>query len=112
MSYPDNGPQGYPQGYPQSYYGPPPVHPQATTVLVLGVLGMSLCGFCAPFAWFKGRTVLAEIDGSGGQIGGRTQVYAGYILGIVGTCLLAFTVLIFGVALVLMIVGAMAGSSS
>ncbi|MFE5480250.1 DUF4190 domain-containing protein [Nocardia sp. NPDC056541] len=108
MSYPDNGPQGYPQGY----YGPPPEHPQATTVLVLGVLGMSLCGLCAPFAWLKGRGVLAEIDGSGGQIGGRTQVYAGYILGIVGTCLLAFTVLIFGVALVLMIVGAMADSSS
>ncbi|TCK00462.1 hypothetical protein [Nocardia alba] len=108
MSYPDNGPQGYPQ----AYYGPPPEHPQATTVLVLGVLGMSLCSFCAPFAWLKGRSVLAEIDGSGGRIGGRTQVYAGYILGIVGTCLLVSMVLIVGAAVVLMIVGAMADSSS
>ncbi|MGS2807289.1 DUF4190 domain-containing protein [Nocardia sp. MW-W600-9] len=99
-----------PQGYPG--YGPPPDHPQATTVLILGILGLALCGVLAPFAWAKGRTVLGEIDASQGRVGGRSQAYAGYIMGIVGSVVLAVSLLI-GVAsvVVLVIVGAAESSA-
>ncbi|MFC4374149.1 DUF4190 domain-containing protein [Nocardia halotolerans] len=90
-----------PQGY-LGYFRPPD-HPQSTLVLVLGVLGLALCGLCAPFAWVKGRQALTEIDAAGGTIGGRSQVYAGYIMGIVGSAVLGMMVLLglFGVLVAL-----------
>lgn len=70
-------------------YAPlPPNHPQATTALVLGILGIVVCGVIAPFAWSMGGTAVREIDASGGQWGGRTEANAGRILGMVGTILL------------------------
>ncbi|WP_446225221.1 DUF4190 domain-containing protein [Nocardia sp. IBHARD005] len=87
---------------PQGYYPRPPEHPESNTVLILGILGLALCGFCAPFAWLKGRKVVAEIDGSGGQFGGRSQANAGYIMGIVGTSVLGlYVVLTIGVVILL-----------
>lgn len=83
-------------GYPQPYgspYGPPPDHPQATTILVLGILGLVFCQLFAPVAWFMGRKALAEIDASGGAIGGRSNVKAGYICGIIGTILMLLVVI-------------------
>ncbi|MFC6011301.1 DUF4190 domain-containing protein [Nocardia lasii] len=100
----------YPSTPPPGYYGPPPEHPDANTALILGILGLSLCGVCAPFAWIKGRKVLAEIDAGGGRVGGRSQANAGYIMGIIGTCMLALSVLIVVGAVLLMVVSA--GSSS
>jgi uncharacterized membrane protein YjgN (DUF898 family) len=70
------------------YAPPPPNHPQATTALVLGVLGVVACGVIAPFAWNIGAKAVQEIDVSGGAWGGRTEANAGRILGIVGTVLL------------------------
>jgi uncharacterized membrane protein YjgN (DUF898 family) len=67
----------------------PPNHPQATTVLVLGILGLVVCGILGPFAWTMGNRVVAEIDASGGRVGGRTEANVGRILGIVATALLA-----------------------
>ena len=64
MSYP---PPAY--GYPA--YSPPPDHPQATIVLILGIVGMMFSPSCAPFAWVLGRRALNEIDASGGAVGGR-----------------------------------------
>ncbi len=81
-------PYGYgmsPTGVP---YGPPPDHPQATTVLVLGVLSFALCQVLAPFAWVMGRRVLREIDAAPGRYGGRSTVQVGHVLGIVGTIIL------------------------
>lgn len=66
-----------------------PDHPQATTVLILGILGLAVCQAIAPFAWVKGSRVKQEIDASGGRYGGRSQVQIGYVLGIVGSALLA-----------------------
>ncbi|MGC4110673.1 MAG: DUF4190 domain-containing protein [Nocardioides sp.] len=77
-------------------YGPPaPNHPQATTVLVLGILGIVVCGLVGPFAWSMGNGVVREIDASGGQWGGRTEANVGRVLGIVATCLLVLSVLLF-----------------
>ncbi|MGY0502081.1 DUF4190 domain-containing protein [Nocardia sp. FBN12] len=96
---------------PQGYYQRPPEHPQATTVLILGCLGLAFCGFCAPFAWIKGRKVLAEIDAAGGQIGGRSQASAGHVMGIVGTALLGIMLLAMIGGIALMIISAEAESA-
>lgn len=89
----DPGPPGY---FPPPYTGyPPPMypaHPQSTTALVLGVVGLVLCGFASPFAIWLGRKSMREIDASGGRLGGRGQALAGFILGIVGTAFLVIAV--------------------
>jgi uncharacterized membrane protein YjgN (DUF898 family) len=85
--------------YPQQPGGdqpmPPQDHPRATTSLVLGILGIVICGICAPFAWKFGKQAVTEIDASGGRMGGRGQAQAGYILGIIGTILLILTIVFF-----------------
>jgi len=85
--------------YPQQPGGdqpmPPQDHPRATTSLVLGILGIVICGICAPFAWKFGKQAVTEIDASGGRMGGRGQAQAGYILGIIGTILLILTIIFF-----------------
>jgi uncharacterized membrane protein YjgN (DUF898 family) len=78
-------PPGYP-AYPQ-----PPKHPQATTVLVLGILGIVVCGLIGPFAWSMGNRVVGEINASGGRWGGESEATIGRILGIVSTALLVLT---------------------
>ncbi|WP_188111216.1 DUF4190 domain-containing protein [Nocardioides antri] len=70
-----------------------PDHPQASTVLILGILGMAVCQVIAPFAWVMGSRVKKEIEAPGSQYGGRSQVQVGYVLGIVGSCLLGLYVL-------------------
>jgi hypothetical protein len=71
-------------------------HPRTTTVLVLGILSLVVCGVLGPFAWSMGNTALREIDASyrtGRPLGGRETVNVGRILGIVGTVLLVLGVL-------------------
>ncbi|MEV6319764.1 DUF4190 domain-containing protein [Nocardia sp. NPDC051787] len=110
MSYP---PQQPPYGYPAyGAYGPPPDHPQATTILILGILSLVLCQIMGPFAWVMGKRALNEIDASGGAIGGRGNVNAGYICGIIATVLLCLSLLIVLLFVVLGLIGAFAGSSS
>ena len=47
-------------GYGAPAYGPPPPnHPQAVTILVLGILSLVLCGFLGIPAWVMGSAVLA-----------------------------------------------------
>jgi uncharacterized membrane protein YjgN (DUF898 family) len=92
-------------------YGPPPPnHPQATTVLVLGIVGVLVCGIVAPFAWVMGNRVIHEIDASGGRWGGRTEANVGRILGIVLTVLLIAS--FFLVVLVFTLGGVIASSFS
>lgn len=93
--------------YPPPGYGAPiqyaPDHPKATTSLVLGILGVVLCQVLGPFAWAMGKKTLDEIDASQGRLGGRGAAQAGYILGIVGTVLLALSVLLIVVYVIFMI---------
>ena len=114
--YPPPAPGGYyppppypgypPMGYPPMGY-PPPAHPQSTLALVLGIVGLVLCGFASPFALWLGRKSMREIDASGGQLSGRGQAQAGFILGIIGT---VFMVLLL-VLMVTGVLGAMLQSS-
>lgn len=112
MTQPPTPPPGQPPygDYPPNQYGQPPFagfaqpdHQQAVLVLVLGILGLVLCQLISPVAWVMGNRVVAEIDASNGQIGGRGTANAGRICGIVGTMLiiLGFVVTIGAIAVIL-----------
>jgi hypothetical protein len=53
---------------------PAPVHPKATTVLILGILGFLTCGITGIVAAIMGGRTLREIDAQPGRYSGRTQV--------------------------------------
>jgi hypothetical protein len=76
-----------------------PEQSQATTVLVLGILGIEICGILAPFAWNMGTKELAAIDAGRRPPENRGTANAGRILGIIGTVLLAI-----GLAVLLLLV--------
>ncbi|MFI6871374.1 DUF4190 domain-containing protein [Nocardia sp. NPDC050406] len=106
MSYP---PYGY-QGYPGYGYGPPQDHPQATTILVIGILSLVFCQILGPVAWIMGSKARKEIDHSGGAIGGRGNVTAGWVCGIIASCLLILAVVIYGGVILVSVVAAASGS--
>lgn len=81
-----------------------PEQSQATTALVLGILGIVICGVLAPFAWVMGKNEVDAIDAGRRNPANRGTANAGKILGIVGTVLLAIGVIF----LVLFIAGAIA----
>ena len=60
--------------------------PGAVASLVLGILGIVICGLLAPFAWQQGRKAeaLARAEGYDGE----GMATAGKVLGIIGTALL------------------------
>jgi hypothetical protein len=96
---------GQPAGY-------APDHPKATTALVLGILGIVICGIIAPFAWRIGKQTLDEIDASNGQLGGRGSAQAGYVLGIIGTVLLGLGLLFAVGLLAIGVISAVSSSTS
>ena len=75
-------------------------------MLILGILGIVVCGFIAPFAWRMGKRTVDEIDASQGRLGGRGSAQAGYILGLIGTVLLGLGLLFLVVVVVIAIIGA------
>jgi hypothetical protein len=98
QQYPPQAPQpGVPGGL-------KPKHPQATTVLVLGIVGFIFCQILGPFAWVMGNKTIKEIDANPNQWDGRSEALVGKILGIVSTVLLVLSVLtliaVFGFILV------------
>ena len=91
-----------PAAYP-AYGGGYPMgreHPQGTLVLILGILGIVVCGVCAPFAWVMGRRAMREIDSSGQTFSNRGQIQAGMVCGIVGTVLWALGFIIYAVMII------------
>lgn len=97
--------QPYGYGQPATPYGSPgyavPDDKGATTAMVLGIvgiaLGFTLCfgvGFIvSPFALFTGLASKRRIDASGGQLGGRGNAQAGFVMGIIGSILLVLFIL-------------------
>jgi hypothetical protein len=88
-----------PYQQPPPYRWVPPEHPQGTTVLILGILSLAVCGLIGPFAWSMGHTALQEIDANPSAYSNRSYVLIGYICGIVGTCLTILGVVMLVVAL-------------
>lgn len=75
--------------------GVPANHPRAVLILVLGILSITCCGiFTGIPAFIMGKKALAEIDASGGTIGGRGMVQAGWICSIVGMVLFVLGVIV------------------
>lgn len=95
---------------PYGGYGDPTHdHPQATTVLVLGIVSVFV-GLLGPVAWYLGSKAKKEIEASGGRLGGMQSVQIGWILGIVMTVLLIITV-VAGIAILVLVVGVLASTS-
>ena len=89
-------PAGYPVPTPYgSSYGALPDHPQAMTSRVLGILGLVLFPPLAPFAWSMASKARREIAQSPGRFNSSGTLTVGYVLGIIGTALLALAVAAF-----------------
>lgn len=67
---------------------------QATTVLVLGILSVTICSLMGPLAWHYGNDELRRIDAGQANPLKRGEVVAGRILGIISTVLLFVAMLI------------------
>ena len=67
---------------------------RGTLILVLGILGIVVCAFCAPVAWIMGSNDLKEIDAGRMDPQGRDQTNIGKILGIIGSILLILLVVV------------------
>jgi hypothetical protein len=80
---------------------PYPEQSQATTALVLGILGLVICQVLGPFAWSIGNKELQAIDAGRRPPENRGTANAGKILGIVSTVLLGVGI----VFIILLIVG-------
>lgn len=111
---PGYGPPGYgPPGYGQPAYGQPVgyggqrEHPQGTTILILGILSLVICGFLGPFAWSMGNSALREIDANPGAYSNRGSVAAGRICGMITSILM-----IAGIALFVLVIALGAASST
>jgi hypothetical protein len=85
---------------PPGVYGPPPGYVlrvpsdgQATTALVLGLVGILSCGIFGPVAYFIGDASLSRIRASAGALGGESQAQAGRVLGVIGTVQLGLAIL-------------------
>ncbi len=76
-------------------YGMTRQHPQGTTILVLGILSLVVCGLLGPFAWSMGSKALREMDAGSDMWTNRGSVSAGRICGIISTCLLAVGIVFF-----------------
>ncbi len=72
-----------------------PEQSQATTILVLGILGIICCGPLGIAAWVMGNNELAAIDAGRRSPKSRSTANAGRIMGIIGTVLLVLGILLF-----------------
>ena len=82
---------GPPPAAPHGPYGPAPygARRSGTTALVLGILGLVLCGLLAPVAWVYGSGAIDDNAGTPDEGLAR----AGQILGMVGTAVLFFSLI-------------------
>ncbi|MEW4565913.1 DUF4190 domain-containing protein [Bremerella sp. JC770] len=70
-------------------------------ILVLGILGLIACCFCAPVAWYMGSQDMAEIEAGRMDPEGRQMTQIGMILGMVGVGLWVLGIIIQVAVLVL-----------
>lgn len=95
--------------------GPNQMYPeqsQATTALVLGILGLVLCQILAPFAWYIGNKEVDAIDAGRRPPENRGTGNAGRILGIIGSVLLILGLLVGALILFLGIFGVVTSTST
>jgi len=86
----------------------PQEHPQATVVLVLGILGL-FTAILAPIAWYMGNKATREVQA--GTYSMSDPLKIGRILGIIGTILLIVGGVVAVVAIVIALVFAAIAAS-
>jgi hypothetical protein len=83
---------------------------RGTLILVLGILGLVICGPLGIAAWIMGNGDLKQIDAGAMDSSGRSLTNAGRICGIIATILLVLGVVAFIGFFALGILGAAAGN--
>ena len=83
---------------------------RGTLILVLGILGLVVCGPLGIAAWIMGNGDLKEIDAGAMDPTGRSTTNAGRICGMIATILLILGALAFAVIFALGIVGGVSHS--
>jgi uncharacterized membrane protein len=66
-------------------------------ILVLGILGLIICGPLAIVAWVMGSGDLKQIDAGTMDPSGRGTTQAGKIIGIIGTILFIISIIAVGI---------------
>lgn len=106
-------------GYGQAPYGAPAAYAgpggrpdsSATTAMVLGIIGVAGGLACylplllSPFALFMGLASKKRIDASNGALTGRGSAQAGFILGIIGTVILALGIVLVAIIVIIGVSG-------
>ena len=59
-------------------------------ILVLGILGITACAICAPFAWMMGNADLKEMKAGRMDPEGEQMTNIGRILGMIGSAMMLF----------------------
>jgi Flp pilus assembly protein protease CpaA len=67
---------------------------RGTLILVLGILGLVLCGPLGIAAWVMGNGDMKEMDAGAMDPSGRSTTNAGRICGIIATILLAISIVV------------------
>lgn len=93
-AYASYGQQPYAQGgMVPAYAGILPDHPQAVVVLILGIVSVIILPIAGPFAWFFGNRARKEIQARPGTYKQGGILTVGWVLGIIGTVFLMFSIL-------------------
>ena len=80
---------------------------QATTILVLGILSIVVCGLLGPVAWVMGKNELEAIDAGRRAPEGRQNANIGKILGMIASALM-----VIGIIAVIVVLGFGVASSA
>ena len=75
-------------------------HPQGTTILVLGILGLVVCSILAPVAWYMGNNAMKEVEANPGRYANAQNIKIGRILGMIGTALIVLA-LVFAAIIII-----------
>jgi len=70
---------------------------RGTLILVLGILGLIVCGPLGIAAWVMGSGDLKQMDAGAMDPSGRGNTQAGKICGIIGTILMVIGIIVFGI---------------
>lgn len=88
---------GYYGAQPGSYAGLraiQPEHPQAVTILILGILSLFFCQLLGPIAWYMGSKAREDVKASDVGYSNANMISIGWVFGIVATCVMIFSVLV------------------
>lgn len=85
-------------------YGHPPEHPQATTVMTLGIVGLVTIFFCfpviSPVAWYLGNKARREMSANPGAWSDSGKLTAGITMGVIGTVLASLGIVVMVIAVI------------